>query len=143
VNLSVHISPSKKCLLWKLHVSPFKYVYYRNENLMYTLNSYRLESKQRNTAAGNTDFQFSQATSTAFLCCHSSQNIYRLFQKELYNGIPNVTVWAVFRKLLQLETYQLSIVQHLQRRIVSTYCKRFRYTRHTFPFGIQLIVKHF
>jgi hypothetical protein len=24
--------------------------------------------------------------------------IYRVFQKKLYNGIPNVTVWRVIRK---------------------------------------------
>jgi hypothetical protein len=26
---------------------------------------------------------------------------YRVFQKELYNGIPNVTVWRVLRKRLE------------------------------------------
>jgi hypothetical protein len=34
-----------------------------------------------------------------------------VFQKELYNGIPNVTVWGVLRKRLHLEGYELCIVQ--------------------------------
>jgi hypothetical protein len=33
------------------------------------------------------------------------------FQKELYNGIPNVTVWRVLRKRLHLKAYKLSTVQ--------------------------------
>jgi hypothetical protein len=32
-----------------------------------------------------------------------------VFQKELYNGIPYVTVWRVLRKRLHLEAYKLSI----------------------------------
>jgi hypothetical protein len=39
--------------------------------------------------------------------------VYRVFHKELYNGIPNVTVWRLLRKRLYLKTYKLSIVQHL------------------------------
>jgi hypothetical protein len=38
----------------------------------------------------------------------------RAFQKELYNGIPNVTVWRVLRKTLHLKAYKLSIVQRLE-----------------------------
>jgi hypothetical protein len=34
-----------------------------------------------------------------------------MFQKELYNGTPNVTVWRVLRKRLHVEAYKLSIVQ--------------------------------
>jgi hypothetical protein len=42
-----------------------------------------------------------------------------MFQKELYSGVPNVTVWRVLRKRLHLKAYKLSIVQHLdQSRIV-------------------------
>jgi hypothetical protein len=37
--------------------------------------------------------------------------MYRAFQKELYNGIPNV-VWRVLRKRLHLKACKLSIVQH-------------------------------
>jgi hypothetical protein len=35
-------------------------------------------------------------------------------QKELYDGIPNATVWLVLRKRLQ--TYKLSIGQGIQDR---------------------------
>jgi hypothetical protein len=31
--------------------------------------------------------------------------------KQLYNGIPNVTVWRVLRKRLHVKTHKLSIVQ--------------------------------
>jgi hypothetical protein len=34
-----------------------------------------------------------------------------VFQKELYSGIPNVTVWSVLRKRLHLKAYKLSIVK--------------------------------
>jgi hypothetical protein len=34
-----------------------------------------------------------------------------MFQKELYNDIPNITVWQVLRKRLHLKAYNLSIVQ--------------------------------
>jgi hypothetical protein len=44
-----------------------------------------------------------------------------MFQKELYNGIPN-TVWQVLRKRLHLKAYKLSDLQHLERWIV---CKPF------------------
>jgi hypothetical protein len=37
--------------------------------------------------------------------------------KELYNGIPNVTVWRVS---LHLEVYKLPIVQQLDRWIICT-----------------------
>jgi hypothetical protein len=33
------------------------------------------------------------------------------FQKELYTGIPNVTVWRVLRKRLHLQACKVSIVQ--------------------------------
>jgi hypothetical protein len=39
--------------------------------------------------------------------------LYRVFQKEIYNGIPNVTVWRVSQKRLHLKAYKLSIIQHL------------------------------
>jgi hypothetical protein len=42
------------------------------------------------------------------------------FQKELYNGIPNVTLWRVLRKRLHLKAYKLPIVQHLEKWIVYT-----------------------
>jgi hypothetical protein len=31
------------------------------------------------------------------------------FKKELYNGIPNVTVWRVLRKSLQLKVWEVSM----------------------------------
>jgi hypothetical protein len=31
---------------------------------------------------------------------------YRVFQKELYKGIPNVTVWLVIWKCLHLKVYE-------------------------------------
>jgi hypothetical protein len=34
-----------------------------------------------------------------------------VFQKEIYDGIPNVTVWQVLRKPLHLKAYKLSVVQ--------------------------------
>jgi hypothetical protein len=33
-----------------------------------------------------------------------------MFQKELYNGIPNVTVWQMLGKRLHLKAYKLPIV---------------------------------
>jgi hypothetical protein len=38
-----------------------------------------------------------------------------MFQKEIYNGVPNVTVRRVLRKLLHLKNYKLSIVQVVQQ----------------------------
>jgi hypothetical protein len=35
---------------------------------------------------------------------------YRVFQKEFYNFIPNITVWWVLRKRLHLKAYKISIV---------------------------------
>jgi hypothetical protein len=37
----------------------------------------------------------------------------QVFKKELCNGNPNVTVWRVLRKRLQLKAYKPCIVQHL------------------------------
>jgi hypothetical protein len=50
-------------------------------------------------------------------------------KKEFYNGIPNVTVWLMLRKRLQLKAYKLSIFQGVK-------CKRVGNTRHTVTFGI-------
>jgi hypothetical protein len=49
---------------------------------------------------------------------------YKVFQKELYNVIPNVTVWRVLRKRLHLKAYIV--------------CTHFRNTRQTVAFGISL-----
>jgi hypothetical protein len=38
-----------------------------------------------------------------------------MFRKELYNGIPNVTVWRMLRKHLRIKAYKLSIVQGVER----------------------------
>jgi hypothetical protein len=37
-----------------------------------------------------------------------------MFQKELYNGIPNVIVWRGLRKRLYLKAYKLSIIQAVE-----------------------------
>jgi hypothetical protein len=50
-----------------------------------------------------------------------------VFQKELHNGIPTVTVWRLLRKRLYLKVYKLSIVQRLGHM-----------PRHTVTFGIPL-----
>jgi hypothetical protein len=39
---------------------------------------------------------------------------YKVYQKEFYNSIPNVTLWRVLRKRLHWKGYKLSIVQHTQ-----------------------------
>jgi hypothetical protein len=44
----------------------------------------------------------------------------RVFRKELYNGIPNVTVWRVLRKRLHSKKYKLCIVRGVQRWLVCT-----------------------
>jgi hypothetical protein len=36
--------------------------------------------------------------------------IYRVLQKELNNGIPNVAEWRVLQKHLHFKAYRLSIV---------------------------------
>jgi hypothetical protein len=40
---------------------------------------------------------------------------YRVFQKERYNGIPNVTAWRLLRKHLHLTAYKLCIVEGAER----------------------------
>jgi hypothetical protein len=51
---------------------------------------------------------------------------HKVFQKELYNGIPNVSVWRVLRKRLYLKEYKLYMIDTLY----ALKCKRFRNTRH-------------
>jgi hypothetical protein len=54
--------------------------------------------------------------SLALICLSSGVEelrIYRVFQKELYNGVSSVTVRRVLWKPLHLKTYKLSIVQAL------------------------------
>jgi hypothetical protein len=41
-----------------------------------------------------------------------------VFPNELYNCISTVTVWKVLQSRLHLKAYKLSIVQHLEQRIV-------------------------
>jgi hypothetical protein len=38
-----------------------------------------------------------------------------VFQKELYSGFPNVTLWRVLGKRLYLKAYKLYIVQVFER----------------------------
>jgi hypothetical protein len=44
--------------------------------------------------------------------------LYRVFQKYIYNCIPEATVWGMLRKHLHLKKYKLSIVQGIERWIV-------------------------
>jgi hypothetical protein len=46
--------------------------------------------------------------------------LYRIFQKELYIGILNVTVWRMLRKCLHLKAYKLSNFQGDVRWIACT-----------------------
>jgi hypothetical protein len=66
--------------------------------------------------------------------------LHRVFQKELCNGLPTVTVWRVLQKRFHLKAYKLSIaVQHLsvsnlpfsQARCTSLTCKS--YSSEMFP----------
>jgi hypothetical protein len=41
----------------------------------------------------------------------------RVFQKWLYNGIANATVWRVLRKRLHLKAYKSFIIEHLDQHI--------------------------
>jgi NAD(P)-dependent dehydrogenase (short-subunit alcohol dehydrogenase family) len=47
-------------------------------------------------------------------CNPLSDTLHRVFQKELHNGIPNATVWRVFRKRLHLKVYKPSIIQGVE-----------------------------
>jgi hypothetical protein len=75
-----------------------------------------------------------------------------VFQKELFNnGIPNVTVWWVLRKLLYLKAYKLSIALSMWRVLrkllylkayelsIALSINVFVSTRHTVTFGITLL----
>jgi hypothetical protein len=53
---------------------------------------------------------------------------YRAFKKELYNVIPNITLWRVLRKHLHSKAYKLSIVQVVDS-LYAYQCKRSRNTR--------------
>jgi hypothetical protein len=52
--------------------------------------------------------------------CSKYRSKYRVFQKELYNSIPNVTIWRVLRKGSHLKAYKLSISERLEWHIVCT-----------------------
>jgi hypothetical protein len=49
------------------------------------------------------------------------KNIYSVFQKEIYNDIPNAIMWRVLRKRLHLTAYKLSIFRHLEH--LEYHCK--------------------
>jgi hypothetical protein len=64
---------------------------------------------------------------------------YRVFKKELYNGILNVTVWRELRKRLRLKAYKLSIVQYLERWIICTPLSTNVFVKlHIVTFGVLL-----
>jgi hypothetical protein len=44
----------------------------------------------------------------------------QVVSEELYNGIPNVSVWRVLRKRLHLKANKLSISQSAEEWIVCT-----------------------
>jgi hypothetical protein len=44
--------------------------------------------------------------------------LYRVIQKELHDGISNVTVWRVSRNCLHLKAYKLSIVQGVEGKVI-------------------------
>jgi hypothetical protein len=48
------------------------------------------------------------------LCSFARAKLCKLFKKELYNGIPNITVWRLLRRRLYLKAYKLSIVQGVE-----------------------------
>jgi hypothetical protein len=61
---------------------------------------------------------------------HNFTRYCRVFQEELYNGIPNVTVWRMTMCWTMDGLY-------------GSKCKRFRYTRHKVTFAIvKLLFKH-
>jgi hypothetical protein len=64
------------------------------------------------------------------------QTLHRVFQKELYNGILNVTLWQVLRKRLHLRACKLSIVQGVERCLYAFKCKCFRNSCHKVTFRI-------
>jgi hypothetical protein len=66
------------------------------------------------------------------------QTLNRVFQKEIYNVIPNITVWWVLWKPLHLMAYRLSIVQDVMDSLYAFKCKYFLNTHHTVTFGIPL-----
>jgi hypothetical protein len=47
-------------------------------------------------------------------CSYEYSYEYTVFQKELYDGISEVTIWRMLRKRLYLKVYKLSIVQDVQ-----------------------------
>jgi hypothetical protein len=46
--------------------------------------------------------------------------LYRIFQKKIYNDIPNVNVWRALRKGLQLKEYKLPLFQDIEQWLVCT-----------------------
>jgi hypothetical protein len=60
--------------------------------------------------------------------------LYRAFQKELCNDIPNFTVWRVLGTHSHLKAYKLSIVRHHDR--CSMFCVE-NYTTYIFVHKVQ------
>jgi hypothetical protein len=54
--------------------------------------------------------------------CGNEFSGYRVFQKELYNGISNLTVWRVLRKHLHIKAYKLSIGIALVNVVMNFLC---------------------
>jgi hypothetical protein len=58
-----------------------------------------------------------------------------VFQKALYNNIPNVTIWRVLRKRLHVKTYKVSIVQGVEHPVQVIYSGDFHVTFDTSSFS--------
>jgi hypothetical protein len=56
-----------------------------------------------------------------------------MFQKELYNGITNITVWQVLGKRLHLKAYKLSIVEGV--KVIGFFSQPIPSSR-TMPWGL-------
>jgi hypothetical protein len=47
-------------------------------------------------------------------CKQPTLRYIQAFEKDLYNGIPNITSWQVLQNRLKLKAYKLSIFLHLK-----------------------------
>jgi hypothetical protein len=52
-----------------------------------------------------------------------------VFKKELYNGIPNVTLWRVLQKRLRSKAYEMSIIKGFE------YISHFQFPDHWMTAG--------
>jgi hypothetical protein len=69
---------------------------------------------------GNTGISGKPCTDRSEQEVEAAFHYYGMFQKQLYNDIPEVTMWRALRKRLHLKAYKLFVVQGVERWIVST-----------------------